>query len=114
MTTLPRFLTLLAALTFTATTTTRAAAPVVSNLTAAQRFGTKLVDITYDVTADTPTPKSLNAMKLVSGVGRSRPGIGRRRPRHCNESGKRPCYHVARWPVSGWREQTCLDIQTGE
>ena len=50
-----RFLTLLAALTFTATTTARAAVPVVSNLTAAQRFGTKLVDITYDVTADTPT-----------------------------------------------------------
>ena len=32
-----------------------AADPVVSNLTAAQRPGTKLVDITYDVTADTPT-----------------------------------------------------------
>jgi uncharacterized repeat protein (TIGR02543 family) len=32
-----------------------AADPVVSNLTAAQRSGTKLVDITYDVTADTPT-----------------------------------------------------------
>jgi uncharacterized repeat protein (TIGR02543 family) len=29
--------------------------PVVSNLTATQRPGTKLVDITYDVTADTPT-----------------------------------------------------------
>ncbi|TAF22925.1 MAG: hypothetical protein EAZ71_13430, partial [Verrucomicrobia bacterium] len=29
--------------------------PVVSNLSAAQRPGTKLVDITYDVTADTPT-----------------------------------------------------------
>ena len=55
MTTLPRFLTLLAALIFTVTTTARAAAPVVSNLTAAQRFGTKLVDITYDVTADTQT-----------------------------------------------------------
>ena len=34
-----------------------AADPVVSNLTAAQRPGTKLVDITYDVTADTPTVK---------------------------------------------------------
>ena len=34
-----------------------AAEPVVSNLTAAQRPGTKLVDITYDVTADTPTVK---------------------------------------------------------
>jgi hypothetical protein len=33
----------------------RAADPVVSNLTAAQRAGTKLVDITYDVTADPPT-----------------------------------------------------------
>jgi sulfatase modifying factor 1 len=32
-----------------------AADPVVSNLTAAQRPGTKLVDITYDVTADMPT-----------------------------------------------------------
>jgi formylglycine-generating enzyme required for sulfatase activity len=31
--------------------------PVVSNLTATQRPGTKLVDITYDVTADTPTVK---------------------------------------------------------
>jgi hypothetical protein len=34
-----------------------AADPVVSNLTASQRAGTKLVDITYDVTADTPTVK---------------------------------------------------------
>ncbi|TAF23807.1 MAG: hypothetical protein EAZ71_12015, partial [Verrucomicrobia bacterium] len=34
-----------------------AADPVVSNLTAAQRPGKKLVDITYDVTADTPTVK---------------------------------------------------------
>jgi hypothetical protein len=33
----------------------RAADPVVSNLTAAQRAGTKLVDITYDLTADAPT-----------------------------------------------------------
>ncbi len=33
----------------------RAADPVVSNLSAAQRAGTKLVDISYDVTADTPT-----------------------------------------------------------
>jgi formylglycine-generating enzyme required for sulfatase activity len=33
----------------------RAADPVISNLTAAQRAGTHLVDITYDVTADTPT-----------------------------------------------------------
>jgi hypothetical protein len=32
-----------------------AANPVISNLTASQRPGTKLVDITYDVTADTPT-----------------------------------------------------------
>jgi hypothetical protein len=31
--------------------------PLVSNLTAAQRPGTKLVDIRYDVTADTPTVK---------------------------------------------------------
>ena len=34
-----------------------AADPVVSNLTAAQRSGTKLVDITYDVTAETQTVK---------------------------------------------------------
>ena len=33
----------------------RAAAPVVSNLTASQRAGTKLVDISYDVSADTST-----------------------------------------------------------
>ena len=32
-----------------------AAAPVVSNLTASQRAATKLVDIVYDVAADTPT-----------------------------------------------------------
>lgn len=32
-----------------------AADPVVSNIAAVQRAGTKLVDITYDVTADTPT-----------------------------------------------------------
>ena len=31
------------------------AAPVVSDLTAAQRTGTKLVDIGYSVTADAPT-----------------------------------------------------------
>lgn len=29
--------------------------PVISNLTAAQRAATKLVDITYELTADTPT-----------------------------------------------------------
>jgi sulfatase modifying factor 1 len=34
-----------------------AADPVLSNLTAAQRPGTKLVDIRYDVAADTPTVK---------------------------------------------------------
>jgi formylglycine-generating enzyme required for sulfatase activity len=46
----------IAALTILGTITTAFAAdPVVSNLTAAQRPGTKLVDITYDVTADTPT-----------------------------------------------------------
>jgi hypothetical protein len=55
MKTLPRFLTLLAALALATATTTRAADPAVSNLTFAQRAGTKLVDITYDVTADTPT-----------------------------------------------------------
>ena len=53
MTPLGRFAAFLAALTFT--TAARAAAPGVSNLTATQRTGTKLVDITYDVTADTPT-----------------------------------------------------------
>ena len=33
----------------------RATDPVVSNISAVQRAGTKLVDITYDVTADTST-----------------------------------------------------------
>jgi hypothetical protein len=32
-----------------------AADPVVSNLTAVQRTGTRLLDIRHDVTADTPT-----------------------------------------------------------
>jgi uncharacterized repeat protein (TIGR02543 family) len=50
----PRFLALLPILLFAAAPL-QAAPPVVSNLTAAQRTGTKLVDITYDVTADTPT-----------------------------------------------------------
>ena len=36
-------------------TVTRAALPVVSNISAVQRPGTQLVDITYDVTADTST-----------------------------------------------------------
>jgi hypothetical protein len=31
-----------------------AADPAVSNISAVQRAGTKLVDVTYDVTADTP------------------------------------------------------------
>ncbi len=35
----------------------KVAEPVVSNISAVQRAGTKLVDITYDVTADTPTVK---------------------------------------------------------
>ena len=52
---LPRFLTLLAVLTLATTPDARAADPVVSNLTAAQRARTQLVDISYDVTADTPT-----------------------------------------------------------
>jgi hypothetical protein len=48
----------IAALAILGTITTAIAAdPVVSNLNAAQRPGTKLVDITYDVTADTPTVK---------------------------------------------------------
>jgi hypothetical protein len=37
------------------TGTLLAADPVVSNVQGLQRPGTKLVDITYDVTADTPT-----------------------------------------------------------
>jgi uncharacterized repeat protein (TIGR02543 family) len=52
---LPRLFTLLAALTLATAPDARAADPVVSNLTAAQRAGTKLVDIAYDVTADSPT-----------------------------------------------------------
>jgi formylglycine-generating enzyme required for sulfatase activity len=48
----------IAALAILGTITTAIAAdPVVSNLTADQRPGTKLVDIRYDVTADTPTVK---------------------------------------------------------
>jgi uncharacterized repeat protein (TIGR02543 family) len=46
----------IAALTILGTITTAIAAdPVVSNVQGLQRPGTKLVDITYDVTADTPT-----------------------------------------------------------
>jgi hypothetical protein len=37
------------------TSTLRAADPVVSNVQGLQQPGTKLVDITYDVKADTPT-----------------------------------------------------------
>jgi hypothetical protein len=37
------------------TSSLSAADPVVSNISAVQRAGTKLVDITYDVTADTTT-----------------------------------------------------------
>ena len=33
----------------------QAADPVVSNIAAVQRAGTRLVDISYDVSADTPT-----------------------------------------------------------
>ena len=36
-------------------TVTRAAPPVVTNISVAQRAGTRLVDITYDMTADFPT-----------------------------------------------------------
>jgi hypothetical protein len=43
-----------------------AAYPVISNLTAAQRAGTKLVDITYDVTADT---QSVIVSLEISSVG---------------------------------------------
>lgn len=48
---LPTVLSILSLLT----ASLHAAAPVVSNLSASQRTGTKLVDITYDVSADTPT-----------------------------------------------------------
>jgi hypothetical protein len=44
------------------------AAPVVSNLTAAQRAGTKLVDISYDVTADTPTVATTLEVSSDGGV----------------------------------------------
>lgn len=43
------------------------ASPVVSNLTASQRAGTKLVDITYDVVADTPTVKITLKVSTDSG-----------------------------------------------
>jgi hypothetical protein len=52
---------------------TIAADPVVSNLTASQRAGTKLVDITYDVTADTPTVKVTLAISSDGGVTYSVP-----------------------------------------
>jgi formylglycine-generating enzyme required for sulfatase activity len=51
---LPRFLTLLALGLALLPAAARAVDPVVSNVTFAQRVGTKLVDISYDVTADTP------------------------------------------------------------
>jgi formylglycine-generating enzyme required for sulfatase activity len=54
MKTTPRFLTLLMAL-FLHPPRAEAANPVVSNISAVQRAGTQLVDITYDVTADFPT-----------------------------------------------------------
>ena len=48
-----------------------AADPVVSNVKGLQRPGTKLVDITYDVTADTPTvwiaPETSKYGELVEG-----------------------------------------------
>jgi hypothetical protein len=47
----------LALLSILSPQTVLAEAPVVNNLTAAQRPGTKLVDIRYDVTADTSTVK---------------------------------------------------------
>jgi formylglycine-generating enzyme required for sulfatase activity len=46
-----------AAALLTSVSSASAADPVVSNLSAAQRPGTKLVDITYDLTADTSTVK---------------------------------------------------------
>lgn len=49
-----RYLSVLAVLTLFASSL-RAAAPVVSNLKASQRVGTKLVDIVYDLAADTST-----------------------------------------------------------
>jgi hypothetical protein len=62
-----------------------AANPVVSNLKAVQREGTKLVDITYDVAADTATVKvSLQisgdggvtfAVPAVSVAGAVGPGV---------------------------------------
>ena len=51
---LARYLLALSVLTLF-TVSLNAAAPVVSNLTASQRAGTKLVDIVYDVSADTST-----------------------------------------------------------
>jgi hypothetical protein len=48
-----------------------AADPAVSNISAMQRAGTKLVDITYDVTADVPTvrvsPETSKYGELVEG-----------------------------------------------
>ena len=45
-----------------------AADPVVSNISAVQRAGTQLVDITYDVTADTPTVSVTLAISSDNGT----------------------------------------------
>lgn len=52
----------------------RAADPVVSNISAFQRAGTQLVDITYDVTADTSTVSVALAISNDSGATFSVPG----------------------------------------
>jgi len=71
MKTLTCFLTLLAALLLFAPL--RAADPVVSNISAVQRAGTKLVDITYDVTANTSTVSVGLAISSDRGVTYSVP-----------------------------------------
>ena len=49
--------------------------PVVSNISAAQRAGTQLVDITYDVTADTPTVWVLLTISSDGGTTFSVPAV---------------------------------------
>ena len=61
------FIALSAAL-FLPTPLAEAANPVVSNIAAAQRAGTQLVDITYDVTADSPTVRVTLAISSDGGT----------------------------------------------
>ena len=63
-----RYLSALSVMTLL-TASLHAAAPVVSNLSVSQRAGTKLVDIVYDVSADTPTVEV--SLEVSSNLGSS-------------------------------------------